>query len=197
VRVWQGGLVAHLWLSCGVVQYTPTPAEQQRRPWAHDGHRGTSRLGATKRCAPQSGGLCPGFTFTLRRRGQGQSPHHRKALSELSSTCSLCVICTAGACMHGACSQLLLLLVDYLRILHRTTLADTACFMLGGALARQEHMLRSTRVEHWPWEAVQHMDALVQLYAQLLQQVRPVHGVCVCVCVCVEGGICYGQLYLQ
>lgn len=78
--------------------------------------------------------------------------------------------------MHGVCAQLLLLLVDYLRILHRTKLADTACFMLGGALAQQEHMLRSTRVEHWPWEAVQHMDALVQLYAQLLQQVRPVHG---------------------
>lgn len=63
------------------------------------------------------------------------------------------------------------LLRDYLSTSLQQRLADTACFMLGGVLAQQEHMLRATRMEHWPLDAVMHMDALVQLYSQLLSQV--------------------------
>jgi len=58
-----------------------------------------------------------------------------------------------------------------MRASQQVHLADTACFMLGGVLAQQEHMLRSIRMEHWPLEAVSHMDALVQLYVHLLGQV--------------------------
>lgn len=57
--------------------------------------------------------------------------------------------------------------------------------MLGGVLAQQEHMLRSTRLEHWSFEAVLHMDALVQLYEQLMSQVRrSTHLAPVCVPPC-------------
>jgi hypothetical protein len=69
------------------------------------------------------------------------------------------------------CAELLLLLRDYLRASQQPQLADTACRMLGGVLGQQEHLLRSTRLEHWSVEAVVHMDALVQLYTQLLGQV--------------------------
>lgn len=74
--------------------------------------------------------------------------------------------------MHDDCAELLLLLRGYLHMSQQPQLADTACFMLGGVLAQQEHMLRATRMEHWPLEAVLHMDALVQLHTQLLGQVR-------------------------
>lgn len=55
-------------------------------------------------------------------------------------------------------------------------LADTACNMLAGELVRQEHALRAVRMAHWSWEAMQHMDGLVQVYAQLLTQASGVPG---------------------
>lgn len=72
---------------------------------------------------------------------------------------------------HADCAELLLLLRDYLRASQQPQLADTACRMLGGVLGQQEHLLRCTRLEHWSLEAVVHMDALIQLYTQLLGQV--------------------------
>lgn len=73
--------------------------------------------------------------------------------------------------MHGECAELLLLLRDYLRASRQLQLADTACFMLGGVLAQQEHCLRQVRLKHWSVDTVLHMDALIQLYTQLLDQV--------------------------
>jgi hypothetical protein len=70
------------------------------------------------------------------------------------------------------CAELLLLLSDYLGASQQPQLADRACFMLGGVLAQQEHLLRGLRMQHWSFEAVMHMDALVKLYAQLVGQVR-------------------------
>eukprot|EP00775_Hariotina_reticulata_P006738 gene6738-6958_t len=74
--------------------------------------------------------------------------------------------------IHTACREVLLLLRDYLRYSRRPTLVDTACSVVGRALAQQEHMLRSNRVALWSWPAVLHLDALVQLYAEMVLQVQ-------------------------
>lgn len=71
-----------------------------------------------------------------------------------------------------------MLLRDYLEACQHPRLADTACFMLGGELAQQEQLLRATRMEHWSLDAVLHMDALVQVYSQLMSQVRSIYACC-------------------
>jgi hypothetical protein len=78
--------------------------------------------------------------------------------------------------MHGECAELLLLLRDYLQASRQPQLADTACFMLGGVLAQQEHCLRQVQLKHWSIGALLHMDALIQLYTQLLNQVTWMAG---------------------
>jgi hypothetical protein len=97
-----------------------------------------------------------------------QDKCHTAYLSKL-----LVVVVGAGAdtSIHTACREVLLLLRDYLRYSRRPTLVDTACSVVGRALAQQEHMLRSNRVALWSWPAVLHLDALVQLYAEMVVQV--------------------------
>lgn len=73
--------------------------------------------------------------------------------------------------MHAACRDALLLLRDYLLLLGLPGLVETTCCVLGHALGQLEHMLRATRVPLWSWDAVQHMDALVQVYLALAGKV--------------------------
>jgi hypothetical protein len=87
--------------------------------------------------------------------------------------------------MHVECAELLLLLRDYLQASKQPQLADTACFMLGGVLSQQEHCLRQVHLKHWSVEALLHMDALVQLYTQLLGQVS-LNGSIACLVSCLE-----------
>jgi hypothetical protein len=65
----------------------------------------------------------------------------------------------------------LLLLRDYLCASARPQVAEAACVEMGRALAQVEHVLRGSRVSLWGWPAVQAMDALVQVYAELAKQV--------------------------
>lgn len=77
----------------------------------------------------------------------------------------------ADASIHEACREALLLLRDFLVQASRPHLVDLTCSMIGRALGQQEYMLRSSRVALWSWPAVRHMDALVQLYTELMRQV--------------------------
>ncbi|KAF8065888.1 hypothetical protein HT031_002949 [Scenedesmus sp. PABB004] len=76
------------------------------------------------------------------------------------------------AATHAEAREALLLLRDLLRLSARPLLADTACAVLGGALAQLEHGLLACRVWLWPWHAVLAMDALVQLHTELVRQAR-------------------------
>jgi hypothetical protein len=81
--------------------------------------------------------------------------------------------------VYRAVLELLLLLRDYLQSAGGAAgtagVAAAVLSVVGVALARVEHMLRSAgAVPLWPWPAVQVMDGLVQLYTVLLQQVRSV-----------------------
>lgn len=74
--------------------------------------------------------------------------------------------------MYEECRDVLLLLHGYLRTAAIPHIAEAACVEMGRALAHVEHVLRASRVSLWAWPAVQAMDALVQVYAELAQQVR-------------------------
>lgn len=90
--------------------------------------------------------------------------HHKAA--------PICWLLCADASVHEACREALLLLTTYLADASRPGLVDTVCTVLGSTLGQLEHMLRCARVSLWSWAAVGHMDALVQLYTELVQQVR-------------------------
>lgn len=73
--------------------------------------------------------------------------------------------------VHEACREVLLLLKDVLVNSADSSLTEAACTMMGRVLGQQEYMLRTSRVSLWSRAAVRHMDALVQLYAALVNQV--------------------------